>query len=147
MKSITTDRVAIENALRTSNVSHYTTPLTYFVVTVIYDQSVVVGGGTVRPNIRVEQHTIILREVCGEISSADITDMFRAANCPSIVGCRSEMNSTWFVTFATEEAARSALFSIRSSRLGGAPVRARLKTESTIRSYYQYVYLPSLSCS
>lgn len=90
-----------------------------------------------RPNIKVEQPTIILRDVESDVSESAITEMLAAANCGRVVSCRSEMNSTWFVTFASEEEARAALLNIRSSQLSGKPVRARLKTESISKSYYQ----------
>ena len=44
-----------------------------------------------------------------------------------------------FVTFATEADARVALINIRNSKLGGQPVKARLKTEYTTKSFYTYV--------
>jgi hypothetical protein len=56
---------------------------------------VVVGETSVRPNIKVEQHTIILRDVDSDVTESAIRDMIKAANCGEIVGCRSEMNSTW----------------------------------------------------
>eukprot|EP00602_Paraphysomonas_sp_CaronLab_P003247 CAMPEP_0185018616 /NCGR_PEP_ID=MMETSP1103-20130426/1276_1 /TAXON_ID=36769 /ORGANISM="Paraphysomonas bandaiensis, Strain Caron Lab Isolate" /LENGTH=707 /DNA_ID=CAMNT_0027548481 /DNA_START=160 /DNA_END=2280 /DNA_ORIENTATION=- len=116
---ITTDLDIVCRALKTSN-------------------SVIVTDDHVRPNIKTEQHTIILRDVDSGVTDADVRDAFISVSCPPIVGCRSEMNSTWFVTFASESDARVALTNIRGAKLGGQPIRARLKTESMNKSFYEH---------
>jgi len=120
VKGITTDLDIVRRALDTSN-------------------SVIVIDECVRPNIKAEQHTIILRDVDSNVTEVDVLKVFADVACPPVVGCKSEMNSTWFVTFATEADARVALINIRNSKLGGQPVKARLKTEYTTKSFYTYV--------
>lgn len=49
----------------------------------------------IRPNIKVEQHTVILREVDDSVSEEAIQEMFSRASCPQYVSCRSEANNNW----------------------------------------------------
>lgn len=43
------------------------------------------------------------------------------------------------MTFRTEVEAKAALLAIRESRFEGKSIRARLKTESALRSFYRLV--------
>lgn len=113
---ITTDPELIRQALETAN-------------------SLIVTENIIRPNVKAEQQTIILRDVEETVTEETIKELFEKAECPSLVGCRSEMNNTWFVTFASETDARLSLDKIKSISLAGKPVRARLKTESLVRAY------------
>ena len=108
----------------------------------------------IRPNIKLEQNTVILREVEESVTEALIQEMFESAACPPIVSCRSEANNNWFslslfmffddsvprfVVFSSEVDARTALEKIKNSRLEGKVVRARLKTESLIRRFSKFL--------
>lgn len=114
--SITTDTELIRQAMESSN-------------------SLIVIENIVRPNVKAEQHTIILRDVEESITEDIIKEIFEKTSCPPIASCRSEMNNTWFVTFSSESDARLALDKIKNVSLAGKPVRARLKTESFVRTY------------
>lgn len=115
--SITTDPELIRQAMESSN-------------------SLLVIENIVRPNVKAEQHTIILRDVEESVTEEEIIqEIFEKSCCPSLLTCRSEMNNTWFVTFSSESDARLALDKIKNLSLAGKPVRARLKTESFVRTY------------
>lgn len=43
-----------------------------------------------------------------------------------------------FVTFASEVDAKTALFAIQGCKFENKPIRARLKTESALKSFYRY---------
>lgn len=56
----------------------------------------------VRPKLRVEQHTIILRDIPPEVAAESILKIFEnapaaadGAPCPRAVSARSDMNNTW----------------------------------------------------
>lgn len=118
MRSVTDDADVIRHALATCPA-----------VTLIED--------SVRPNFKVEQNTIILRDIPSATSSDELLTIFKSVpSCPAVKSIRSDMNDTWFVAFHNEEAARAALLSIRNSTFNGKPIRARLKTESITKSFY-----------
>lgn len=124
VRDITVDEVVIEAALAAAPNVEY-------------------ANRTARPKLRVEQHSIILRDISPEVPVADIMKIFEdavptdeGAACPKATAARSDLNNTWFVSFASEEDTRKALACVRSSRFNGAPVKARLKTESLNKAYY-----------
>lgn len=43
-----------------------------------------------------------------------------------------------FVSFRSESEAKAALLAIKDCRFEGKPIRARLKTESALKSYYRW---------
>jgi hypothetical protein len=98
----------------------------------------------VRPKIKVEQNTLILRDIAEGTAVEDILKMFETAPadpasgqpCPQASSARADIGNTWFVIFASEQEARLALSCIRNSKLNDMPVRARLKTESLNKSYF-----------
>ncbi len=98
---------------------------------------------TVRSSaVKLEQNTLILRDIPSTAKSGDILGIFTNAvcangtPCPSAQSVRADMNDTWFVSFASEESAKLALQAIRDCKYNGHPVRARLKTESSMKSFY-----------
>lgn len=122
VRSITVDADVIRHALATCPA-----------VTLIED--------SVRPNFKVEQNTIILRDIPSATSSDELLQIFKSVpSCPAVKSIRSDMNDTWFVAFHNEEAARAALLSIRNSTFNSKPIRARLKTESITKSFYSPRY-------
>lgn len=116
VQSVTTDRDLILQALSSSH-------------------SVVVVEDHVRPNYKIEQNTIIVRDL-ENISEESLKALFFENGCPAVTSCRSDMNSSWFLSFRNEDDAREALLKIRGAKFNGQPVRARLKTESMAKSFY-----------
>mmetsp|Transcript_30329 Transcript_30329/g.41744 ORF Transcript_30329/g.41744 Transcript_30329/m.41744 type:complete len:1036 (+) Transcript_30329:141-3248(+) len=104
--------------------------------------TVVGDGSAVKAYVKPEQNTIILRDIPNSIAVEDIHNIFATAvgpdgriSCPPVVSARCA-NDHWFVTFATEEDAKVALISIRESKFDNKPIKARLKTESSTKSFY-----------
>lgn len=98
--------------------------------------SVEVFHGVVRPRLKVEQHTVILRDIPESTDVAVIMKLFEDAQSPRVTSARPDMNNTWFVSFSTEDDARQALAGLRKCQFEGSPIKARLKTESLNKSFY-----------
>lgn len=95
------------------------------------------SGSMVRPNITAARNTIVLREVVADTTDEDIMSIFSGEECPTPNGVRPDINDTWFVSFNSEEEATDALMAIQDRRLNGAPIKARIKSESAMRSFYK----------
>lgn len=94
--------------------------------------SVAEDGVSVRPVHQPEQTTLILRDIPSNTSSDAVVGIFtQTVNCPTPQSVRSEMNDTWFVTFATKNEAQAALQIVTKQTFEGKSVKARLKTERT----------------
>jgi hypothetical protein len=112
--------------------------------------------------VKLEQNTLILRDISSAAPSGDIVGIFTNAvcsngqPCPSAQSVRSDMNDTWwvvdiffrfefgdwfrrFVTFSSEENAKTALSAIKDCKYNDKVIRARLKTESSMKSYFKLV--------
>ena len=90
----------------------------------------------VKLHVKLEQNTIILRNIPQNTDDQKIKDIFESAeNCPVLTGVRSDIGDTWFVTFETEDDAKAALLAIGSSKFEGQPIKGRLKTESIAKAF------------
>jgi la-related protein 4 len=88
----------------------------------------------IKANIKQERNTIILREIPSDTPEAEIVAIFEGTR--PVKGVRSDVGDTWFVNFDSEEDAREALLAIRDRKFNGQPVKARLKVENILRSFY-----------
>ena len=87
------------------------------------------GGGSNR-------NTIILREMPSDATEEEIKEVFAFEGCPAIVKVRADVGDCWFVEMESEDAAKGALSNVKKMKLRGEAVKARLKTDATVRSYY-----------
>lgn len=106
------------------------------VVTVCGGQLVALNDSqdAIKPNIKSERNTIILREIPSATAPADVEAIF--AGCGTVESVRSDVGDTWFVTMASEDEAVSTLLALRSKTFNGAVIKARLKSENTLKSFY-----------
>ncbi|TYZ69333.1 hypothetical protein PybrP1_000107 [[Pythium] brassicae (nom. inval.)] len=88
----------------------------------------------IKPNIKSERNTIILREIPSATAPADVEAIF--AGCGTVESVRSDVGDTWFVTMASEDEAVSTLLALRSKTFNGVAIKARLKSENTLKSFY-----------
>ncbi|RLN89429.1 hypothetical protein BBJ28_00001223 [Nothophytophthora sp. Chile5] len=88
----------------------------------------------IKPNIKSERTTIILREIPSATQPADVEAIFEG--CGKVVNVRSDVGDTWFVTMNSEAEAVSTLLALRSKSFNGAPIKARLKSENVLKSFY-----------
>jgi hypothetical protein len=83
--------------------------------------------------------TIILREVAPDATEAEIREIFAFDEFAcEVESVRSDIGNCWFVMMSSESAAKDALLGLKLKRrqLRGESVKARLKTDSVVRSYF-----------
>jgi len=88
-----------------------------------------------------QQNTIILRDMPQSITSDDILDIFQRnlqkEKGPTVKDIHSVVGNCWFITLEHETTQElvSLLFALRDEKLPtGEPIKARLKTESSVKS-------------
>ncbi len=96
--------------------------------------SVNAEGNGIKPNIKSERNTIILREIPSATAPADVEAIFEG--CANITSVRSDVGDTWFVTMGTEEEAVKTLLALRNKTFNSAPIKARLKSENLLKSFF-----------
>ena len=92
----------------------------------------------IKPNVKPEQNTLILRDIPSTSSNEAIMEIFTNANCPVPISLRSDMNDIWYATFSSEEDAKAALV-IRKYKFGENFIKVGLKAEISQKSFYKYV--------
>jgi len=88
-----------------------------------------------RPNVTSERSTLILREVPSATPQEEVKALF-GEHAAEIDTIRSEIGDNWYVNFTGEPAAMVALEHLQKQTFNDQPVRARIKSESFIRSFY-----------
>jgi len=82
--------------------------------------------------------TIILREISADTPEAAVREIFNFEGCKRISSLRSDIENTWFVEMDSETDAKDTLLDLKLKRrqFNGETVKARLKTEVAVRSFY-----------
>jgi len=84
--------------------------------------------------------TIILRDIPSDTAEAAVREIFNfdAMKGRNISSIRPDIENTWFVVLDTETAAKDTLLDLKLKRrmFNGESVKARLKTEVALRSFY-----------
>jgi len=84
--------------------------------------------------------TIILREIPADTPEAAVREIFNfdAMKSRNITSIRSDIENTWFVELDSETDAKDTLLDLKLKRrlFNGESVKARLKTEVAVRSFY-----------
>ncbi|KAL7680175.1 putative lupus La protein [Plasmopara halstedii] len=88
----------------------------------------------IKPNIKSERTTIILREIPSSTKPEEVEAIFK--DCGKVIGVRSDVGDTWFITMSSEAEAVDTLLALRSKTLNGAAIKARLKSENILKSFY-----------
>lgn len=105
-------------------------------------KSFIVMNDVIKSNVKPEQNTLILRDIPSTSSNEAIMEVFTQANCPIPISLRSDMNDTWYATFASEEDAKAALV-IRKFKFGDNLIKVALKAEISQKSFYNEKRPPS----
>ncbi|XP_045598119.1 mucin-5AC isoform X5 [Procambarus clarkii] len=87
----------------------------------------------VRPNYK--RCIVILREIPESTPVDEIESMFKSDECPKVVSCEFVHNSSWYVTFESDEDAQKAYWFLRGvvKTFKGNPILARIKTKPMSR--------------
>jgi hypothetical protein len=81
---------------------------------------------------------IILRDIPADTPEESVREIFNFDGCRHIVSIRSDIENTWFVEMDSETDAKDTLLDLKLKRrtFNGENVKARLKTEVSVRSFY-----------
>lgn len=120
LKALTQDESIVRKALEESNVVN------------VLDNKI---KANIKSNTR---STIILREIPSDAPREEVEEIFKYDGSKQIKEIRSEIGDTWFITMETEEAAKDTLLDLRIKKrtFRGQAIKARIKTEAVVRSYY-----------
>ncbi|DBA00340.1 TPA: hypothetical protein N0F65_000525 [Lagenidium giganteum] len=88
----------------------------------------------IKPNIKSERNTIILREIPSATKPEDVEAIFEG--CGKVTSVRSDLGDTWFATMESEEEAVKTLLALRNKTFNNAPIKARLKSENLLKSFF-----------
>jgi len=92
----------------------------------------------IRANVKGgNRSTIILREM-PSATEEEVREIFNFEGCKPIISMRSDIEDTWFVIMDSEEDAKDTLLDLRLKKrtFRGQSVKARLKSETMVRSFY-----------
>ncbi|XP_034231991.1 la-related protein 4 isoform X2 [Thrips palmi] len=86
-------------------------------------------GQKVRPNHK--RCIVILREIPDSTPLEDVKNLFSGENCPRLISCEFAHNSSWYVTFESDEDAQRAYRFLREEvrEFQGKPIMARIKAK------------------
>eukprot|EP01138_Halocafeteria_seosinensis_P015015 gb/GECG01015327.1/.p1 GENE.gb/GECG01015327.1/~~gb/GECG01015327.1/.p1 ORF type:complete len:672 (+),score=102.65 gb/GECG01015327.1/:1-2016(+) len=100
-------------------------------------------GTQVKPNVKTERDTLILREIPSDTPKERIETLFTESGSDKPVDIRTDIGDTWFVRMESEQAAVKAFSNLRSQKFEGKPVKARLKSENPLRKLLGAASAPS----
>ncbi|XP_064474866.1 la-related protein Larp4B-like isoform X4 [Ornithodoros turicata] len=94
------------------------------------------AGQKVRPNHK--RCVLILREIPETTPVAEIESLFAGERCPKFVSCEFAHNSSWYVTFESDEDAQQAYRYLREDvrTFQGRPILARIKAKPISRASF-----------
>lgn len=86
-------------------------------------------GQKVRPNHK--RCIVILREIPDSTPLDDVKNLFSGEGCPRLISCEFAHNSSWYVTFESDEDAQKAYRFLREEvrEFQGKPIMARIKAK------------------
>ncbi|CAM9715470.1 unnamed protein product, partial [Hapterophycus canaliculatus] len=90
----------------------------------------------IKPSIKQERNTIILREIPSETPQEKIREIFTGDGVAPIKSIRSDVGDTWFVTMDSEDDALTTILALRGKTFEGKAIKARLKSENLLRSFF-----------
>lgn len=97
----------------------------------------------IKPKETTKQRTrLILHTLPAGTTDEDVQNVFTSGNYNPTI--QSDVNNCWFATFETEEQATAALGYIRTQKIKGESIRARLKPEPLLRNLYIPNELPKV---
>ena len=67
------------------------------------------------PAVSAKHDTIILRDISSDTPEEEVRAIFAGEDMGTVVGIRSDVGDTWFVTMESEESAVSTLLHLRSN--------------------------------
>jgi hypothetical protein len=122
LRSLTTDEAIIIQAMSTSATCSLN-----------QDRTAVRANG----KQEAKRNTIVLREISSETAPEAVGGIFSGCDgCGEVLSVRSDVGDIWFVTMKNEEEARKTLLALLGQEFEGKPIKARLKSETVYKSYF-----------
>jgi la-related protein 4 len=92
----------------------------------------------IKPNIKAQRNTIILRDIPSDTSEDEVREIFSGDGCKKVVNVHSDVGDTWFVTMDNEQDAVDTLLHLKltGKKFNGNSLKARLKSENILRSFF-----------
>ncbi|CAM9828239.1 unnamed protein product, partial [Ectocarpus sp. 8 AP-2014] len=110
---------------------------TALIVESVKDSTVcTVTSDGIKPSIKQERNTIILREIPSETPQEKIREIFTGDGVAPIKSIRSDVGDTWFVMMESEDDALNTILALRGKTFEGKAIKARLKSENLLRSFF-----------
>ena len=101
--------------------------------------SLIIVDNRIKANLKLGgRSTIILREIPSDAPIEEVKEIFNFDGCKPISSFKSEIGDSWFVSMETEDDAKDTMLDLRMKKrtFRGVAVKARLKTESVVRSFF-----------
>lgn len=114
----------------------------------LVDSTVTIVDNKIKANIKTAgRSTIILRDIPSDATEESVKEIFNYPGSKPIVSVRSDIGDTWFVVLETEQDAKDTLLDLKLKKrmFNGQPVKARIKTENVVRSYYPVPTIPAIA--
>ena len=105
----------------------------------LVDSHLTIVDNKIKANFKATgRSTIILREIPSDAPVDEVKEIFNYPGSKPTISIRSEIGDSWFVCMDTEEDAKDTLLDLRLKKrtFRGAAVKARLKTETVVRSFF-----------
>ncbi|KAK8792815.1 hypothetical protein WA158_004979 [Blastocystis sp. Blastoise] len=96
----------------------------------------------IKPNIKLERKTIILRDIASDVPKEEIEELFKGLG--TIESLKSDVGNTWFLTMDSEDTAVNALLELKNRKFRDQAVKARLKSENLLRTIYKPTMVPPM---
>lgn len=84
----------------------------------------------VRPNLKIERNTLILRDIPATIPVEEVSNIFQHPGCAAIVTIRPDINDTWFVTFDSEDKCQETALVLSGLQFQGHAIRFGMKSST-----------------
>jgi hypothetical protein len=92
-------------------------------------------GTMVRPNLKMERNTLILRDIPSSTPLEEVKAIFDD-KCGKVVNIRSDVGDTWFVTFETQDQCMDTCLHLSNKTFKGNRIACRVKSENLLRGFY-----------
>ena len=119
MRSLTQDKELIRSVMRQCN-------------NCVLDDE----GQMVKPNLKTERTTLILRDISEDTTEEEIKAIFQNDPCGQPLSVRKDTEHMWYVQFDNEGECQKTAMALLGQTFKGKPIRARVKAENLLRGFY-----------
>jgi hypothetical protein len=94
-----------------------------------------------------QRSTIILREIPSDATEEEIREIFNYEGCRPIQSLHPDIENTWFVYMESEDDVKDTVLDLQLKKrlFRGEKVKVRVKSESSVRSFYPVPSIPPMA--